>query len=134
MIDRRGFQAGLSASQILRVAVLAAGVALTGSAFAQAPSATQPPKANTSAEPSTIRAVFNCDAGKTVAAVFHNGTRSSVRLTLSDGRKLKLPQELSGSGARYANGDESVVFWNKGDTAFIEENGKTTYSGCIARK
>ena len=108
-------------------AVLAAGAALTGMAFAQAPAG------SASAEPGTISALFTCDAGKTVAAVFHNGTQSSVKLTLSDGRELTLPQALSASGARYANGDESFVFWNKGDTAFIEENGKTTYSGCITK-
>ena len=28
---------------------------------------------------------------------------------------------MSGSGARYANKDESFVFWNKGNTAFITE-------------
>ena len=49
---------------------------------------------------------------------------------LSDGRKLTLPQALSGSGARYANADDSFVFWNKGYTAFIDERGKPTYSGC----
>ena len=108
--------------------MLAAGAALTGMAFAQAPAG------SASAEPRTISALFTCDAGNTVAAVFHNGTQSSVKLTLSDGRELTLPQTLSGSGARYANDNESVVFWNKGDTAFIEENGKTTYSGCIAKK
>ena len=107
---------------------LAAGAALIGMAFAQAPAG------SASAQPGTISALFICDAGKTVAAVFHNGARSSVQLTLSDGREVTLPQTLSGSGARYANGDESFVFWNKGDTAFIEENGKTTYRGCIARK
>jgi membrane-bound inhibitor of C-type lysozyme len=42
---------------------------------------------------------------------------------------------LSGSGARYANSDETFVFWNKGDTAFITEgNGKETYSGCVVAK
>jgi hypothetical protein len=58
---------------------------------------------------------------------------SSVRLVLSDGRNLTLPQAMSASGARYANKDESIVFWNKGDTAFLEENGRTTYEGCTAR-
>jgi membrane-bound inhibitor of C-type lysozyme len=53
-----------------------------------------------------------------------------VELTLSDGRKLALPQAVSASGARYANADESVVFWNKGRTAFVEEAGKQTYTGC----
>jgi len=80
-----------------------------------------------------IRAFFACDAGKTVNAVFTNGAQSSVRLTLSDGREMSVPQVLSGSGARYANGDESFVFWNKGNTAFIEERGKTTYRGCTTK-
>ena len=48
----------------------------------------------------------------------------SVELKLSDGRSLKIPQAMSGSGARYANTDESFVFWNKGDTAFITEGKK----------
>jgi putative hemolysin len=86
------------------------------------------------AESTTVRASFTCDAGKNVAAIFTNGPRSSVALVLSDGRKVSLPQAMSGSGARYANGDESFVFWNKGNTAFIEENGKTTYSGCVASR
>jgi len=81
-----------------------------------------------------IRAFFACDAGKSVGAVFTNGQRSSVRLTLSDGRELSLPQARSGSGARYANGDESLVFWNTGNTAFINENGSATYTGCIAKR
>jgi membrane-bound inhibitor of C-type lysozyme/putative hemolysin len=82
----------------------------------------------------TIRAFFACDGGKTVNAVFTNGTQSSVKLNLSDGRKLSVPQAMSGSGARYANRDESFVFWNKGNTAFIEENGKTTYSECTTKR
>jgi len=53
---------------------------------------------------------------------------------LSDGRRLALPHALSGSGARYATDDESVVFWNKGNTAFLEEAGKTTYAECVAVK
>jgi putative hemolysin len=78
----------------------------------------------------TIRAHFTCSGGKRVDAVFTNGAQSSVALTLSDGRSMTLPQAMSGSGARYASADESFVFWNKGNTAFIEENGKTTYDGC----
>ncbi len=58
-----------------------------------------------------------------------------MELKLSDGRSLSLPQVMSGSGARYANKDESFVFWNKGDTAFITEGaaGQETYSGCVAK-
>ena len=48
--------------------------------------------------------------------------------------RVALPQARSASGARYANANESVVFWNKGDTAFIDENGKSTYSGCSTQR
>ena len=78
----------------------------------------------------TIKAKFACAGGRTIDATFVNGPSSRVRLVLSDGRKLDLPQAMSASGARYANADESFVFWNKGNTAFIEEKGKTTYDGC----
>ena len=80
-----------------------------------------------------IEATFVCDAGKRIDAAFVNGPASSVTLALSDGRRISLPQAMSASGARYANANESFVFWNKGDTAFIEENGKTTYSHCTTR-
>jgi membrane-bound inhibitor of C-type lysozyme len=79
---------------------------------------------HTSAE---VTAVFNCDLGKSVAATFAG---NQVELFLSDGRTLQLGQVVSASGARYANPDESFVFWNKGGTAFIAENGIETYSNC----
>ena len=60
---------------------------------------------------------------------------NSVSLKLSDGRSLTVPQAMSASGARYANKDETFVFWNKGDTAFVTEgkDGKETYSGCATK-
>jgi membrane-bound inhibitor of C-type lysozyme len=76
----------------------------------------------------TTTADFVCDGNRTIHAVFHNGKEPSVELQLSDGRKLVLPQTPAASGARYATAGESVVFWTKGDTAFIEENGKETYA------
>ena len=84
--------------------------------------------------PHEIRAHFACAESKTIDATFLDGTASSVTLTLSDGRRLSLPQARSGSGARYANGDESLVFWNKGNTAFIEEGGKATYAACATSR
>ena len=66
--------------------------------------------------------------------LFSSTARKAAYLTLSDGREISLPQGPSGSGARYANADDSFVFWNKGNTAFIEESGKTTYSGCVTRR
>lgn len=59
-----------------------------------------------------------------------------VVLAFADGRKLTLPQTMSGSGIRYANEGESVVFWSKGDTAFVEEGPKwtVTYENCVGKK
>ncbi|MFA5013045.1 MAG: MliC family protein [Candidatus Paceibacterota bacterium] len=74
-------------------------------------------------------ATFDCAGGKTINAVFFS---EKVALSLSDGRSMLLLQTLSASGARYSNTDESFVFWNTGDTAFIQERDKTTYEDCIA--
>ena len=88
---------------------------------------------NTGAEKATgsiINAVtFSCAENKTVQALFF---ADKAELTLSDGRHMLLLQAISASGARYANTDESFVFWNKGNTAFIEENQKITFKDCIA--
>ena len=73
-------------------------------------------------------ATFDCAENKNIKALFF---ADRVELTLSDGRNMLLPQGVSASGARYANEDESFVFWNKGDTAFIEEGNTTTYQNCI---
>ena len=87
-----------------------------------------------SANAKTIKARFACANEKTIDATFINARQSSVNLMLSDGRRLSLPHALSASGARYATENESVVFWNKGNTAFLEETGKTTYADCVAIK
>jgi len=88
---------------------------LVGLALAQAP---------------TAEAEFKCDDDKSVKATFYP---EKVDLTLSDGRTIELPQTMSGSGARYANADETMVFWNKGNNAFITEGSddKETFSGCV---
>ena len=83
------------------------------------------------AEAPVSTAVFKCTDGKFIGARFF---ADKVDLELSDGRSMELPQVISGSGARYANQDESFVFWNKGNTAFVTEGSDETmtYEGCIA--
>ncbi len=76
-------------------------------------------------------ATFICSGDKLIQAVFFN---DKVELTLSDGRSMLLVQGISASGARYANNDESFVFWNKGDTAFVQEGNNTTYENCVIEK
>jgi membrane-bound inhibitor of C-type lysozyme len=78
-----------------------------------------------------ISASFNCDNSK---IIFVDFLSNGMALKLSNGRSLVLLRVISASGARYANSDESIVFWNKGDTAFIQENGVITYNDCIVRK
>ncbi len=91
-------------------------------------------------------AAFACDAGKSIGATFYEGSSTpstdpnqpptpggSVALTLSDGRSMTIPQTISASGIRYANADESFIFWGKGNTAFVQEGADQdqTYTGCI---
>jgi hypothetical protein len=48
---------------------------------------------------------------------------------------LDLNQTISADGARYANSDESFVFWSKGDGALVLENNvEKSYLGCTAWK
>lgn len=75
-------------------------------------------------------AVFACPENKAIYAEF---TKNMVKLKLSDGRELTLPQTISASGARYANNNETFIFWNKGNGAFIEENEFTTYKDCVTK-
>jgi len=100
---------------------------------------------NTSQLPSPIaQADYICNDDKTINASFYKGEDNavapgeqpipsgSVKITLSDGRNFDLPQTISADGGRYANGDESFVFWSKGDGALVLENNvEKSYIGCI---
>ncbi|MFZ5779281.1 MAG: MliC family protein [Pseudomonadota bacterium] len=97
--------------------------------------------------PAVATVGYACAHGKSLSAQYFQGPSRTaadgrpipggrVVLTLDDGRRLTLPQTLSGSGIRYANADETVVFWSRGDTAFIEEGPghAVSYEGCRATK
>ena len=74
--------------------------------------------------------VFTCDDKKTITATFYPQDDTYVDLILSDNRSISVSHALSASGARYAKAVESFVFWTKGATAFITENGATTFANC----
>ena len=88
---------------------------------------------------------YSCDAGKQIKAEYYKDPGFKVKpdnrptpsrkveLALSDGRLMTLSQTISASGIRYATKDESIVFWSKGDSAFITENNTETYSDCVER-
>jgi membrane-bound inhibitor of C-type lysozyme len=90
--------------------------------------------------------VYNCNDNKAIQAAFYEGElipvepgeppipTGKVKLILSDGRNFDLPQTLSASGIRYANDDESFVFWSKGDGAIILENGvEKDFKECVVK-
>lgn len=128
--------ATLLATALLELSANAQAPAPRGTASSPARSAAQDATSDTrtAPAPNALRVRFACTEHKNIEATFVTGARSSVTLALSDGRTLSLPQMRSASGARYANKDERVVFWNKGDSAFLDEEGKTTYVGCVTAK
>lgn len=93
----------------------------------------------------TATVTYLCAKGKGIVASFYDGSSTpatspdqppkpggSVALTLSTGEKKVLAQTISADGGRYANPDESFVFWGKGNSALVLENGKEeNYIGCI---
>jgi membrane-bound inhibitor of C-type lysozyme len=94
-----------------------------------------PATVSTNANTKTV--TYVCNAGKSLIATYDLSTGGGgVSLALSDGRSMpNVPHALSADGARYANADESFVFWNVGNTAFITEgmgtNATTTFANCI---
>jgi membrane-bound inhibitor of C-type lysozyme len=97
--------------------------------------------------PGTAVVSYTCNEGKTISAQYFDGGAASstpdgrpvptgaVELTFADGSMMRLPQTLSASGIRYANQDESFIFWSKGNTAFVQQGTGTsqteTYSNCV---
>lgn len=91
------------------------------------------------------QATYICNNDKTIDAAYYKGETKtvepgeqpiptgSVKIALSDGRVLNLVQTISADGARYANSDESFIFWSKGNSALVLENNvEKSYIGCIA--
>lgn len=83
----------------------------------------------TSPTPTPIKVTYVCPNGDEIPASFDN-TAGTVTFTLPGGEPTTLPHAMSADGARYANSDESLVFWNVGDSVMIEQNGVTTYQNC----
>lgn len=81
--------------------------------------------------PEVVSVNYLCEGGSSIVAAYNN-TDENVSLSLSDERIMTLDQVVSDDGARYANADESIVFWSVGDQAFLDENGVTTFAECLA--
>jgi membrane-bound inhibitor of C-type lysozyme len=93
----------------------------------------------------TGQATYQCADGHMIQAVFiEQGpvpvgvpgepptSNAFVILSFDAAEDITLPQAISASGARYANNDESFVFWIKGQGVTVLENGaENTYKNCV---
>lgn len=70
--------------------------------------------------------VFKTDTNEVTAQ--YSDTGEKMKMTL-DGKEYNLHSVVSGSGARYANDDESVVFWEHQGEATVEIDGKMVVEG-----
>lgn len=64
--------------------------------------------------------------GDQLVATFGDG---QVDFTYGDWGPMSLPQTISASGARYANDDESIVLWNKGDEVTLYKDNRVIFQG-----
>lgn len=67
--------------------------------------------------------------GKTELLATFNLDQQTVSFTLAPLGPTTLAQAISGSGARYANADESLVFWEHQGQATITKNGQILFQG-----
>jgi len=95
---------------------------------------------------SLITAVtYACDAGKTITAAYYDGPAAaqpapgqppvptgSADVSIGGAPTTTLAQTISADGIRYANADESLVFWSKGNTALVMRNNSMdlSYTNC----
>ena len=72
---------------------------------------------------------ITCSDGTVLDTTFYSD--ESMELALH-GTTYELSQVISASGARYANGDESFVFWNKGNVSTVYVNDEVAYEACTS--
>jgi membrane-bound inhibitor of C-type lysozyme len=74
--------------------------------------------------------VYQCEGGQSFTVQFIDDAK--LALFTLNGKTLKLPQAISGSGARYSDGHTTL--WIKGDGAFVMEGDKITIKDCKVKK
>jgi heat shock protein HslJ/membrane-bound inhibitor of C-type lysozyme len=79
-------------------------------------------------EDSATRAVVFYDGATNQSTAVAFAT-NSVTFTSDEFGTVTLPQVISADGARYANADESLVLWNKGDSVSIAKDGSVVFAG-----
>jgi hypothetical protein len=72
---------------------------------------------------------YACTDGKKIGVAFASDV---VRISLSDKRVFTLERvSTDDSGTKFSNEESKINFWMKDEGAFVEENGTTTYAGCM---
>lgn len=71
---------------------------------------------------------FICPAGPDLRITYSTGGDRAT--LLFDGEEYQLQRASSGSGARYTNQDESIVFWEHQGEAMLEREGSLVAEGC----
>ena len=108
----------------------------------------QPVPEQTESPVVTGKTTYQCMGGHTVETVFMTqgpvpesvpglppASNALVSISLDGAQDISLPQAVSADGSRYANADESLVFWSKGNGAMVLQNGKEDiFQNCIVVK
>lgn len=130
--------------------VLIIAIALLGAWLYFAPPLVPTAVAPTTENERTLQAsaVYTCDAGKTISAMYYAGEAApqpapgeppvptgSVDVAIGTDATTTLMQTLSADGARYGNADESLVFWSKGNQALVMRNNSMdlSYTNCVTQ-
>jgi len=94
-------------------------------------------------------AVYTCDSNRYISAAFYEGPEAPeplpgqpptptgwLEVSFDGSASTTLAQTLSADGARFANEDESLIFWNKGNEALIMHgnNMDLEYTNCFTTR
>lgn len=72
--------------------------------------------------------IFECPSENTVKIAYYDNS-DSAKVIFND-EEYSLNRAVSGSGARYTNEDESVIFWEHQGEALLEIEGETVAENC----
>lgn len=108
----------------LLLVVILAGIGYYLYATFTADSAPNPVREQQDVQPMTT--LYVTDEGDIIEVT---GDAQTVVLLAPAINAVALTSTVSASGARYANKDESIIFWNKGDEMFVEVEGEILYRG-----
>jgi membrane-bound inhibitor of C-type lysozyme len=72
--------------------------------------------------------IFSCPSGDEIKIIYDN--KNNEAIILFHEQKYVLQRAISGSGARYANDDESIVFWEHHGEATLEIDGAIVAKSC----